>query len=337
MARFLNGLNRDIANVVELQHYVEMEDMLHMAIKVERQQKKKSSRPYNPAGASSSTSWKPNWRKDDGTAAKAKSEGHKPQPFKKQEGAANNNRGRPETQSRSRDIKCFKCLGLGHIASQCLNKRTMVVRGDGGFETESDNETAEEVVSQGDDSEAEAEHAVEGEVLVTRRVLSAQFKEDDVQQQRENLFHTRCHVKSKVCNLIIDGGSCTNVASTTLVEKLNLPTQKHPSPYRLQWLNDSGDMRVDKQVLVSFSIGRYQDEVLCDVVPMQATHILLGRPWQFDRRVNHDGFKNRYSFVKDDRKVLLVPLTPKEVYEDQLKIKRKGIKKRNEREKRKRK
>jgi hypothetical protein len=35
MARFLNGLNRDIANVVELQHYVELEYMVHMAIKVE--------------------------------------------------------------------------------------------------------------------------------------------------------------------------------------------------------------------------------------------------------------------------------------------------------------
>lgn len=34
MARFLVGLNRDIANVVELQHYVELEDMVHMAIKV---------------------------------------------------------------------------------------------------------------------------------------------------------------------------------------------------------------------------------------------------------------------------------------------------------------
>ena len=36
MARFLNGLNRDIANIVELQHYVELEDMVHMAMKVER-------------------------------------------------------------------------------------------------------------------------------------------------------------------------------------------------------------------------------------------------------------------------------------------------------------
>jgi hypothetical protein len=37
MVRFLNRLNRDIANVVELQHCVELEDMVHMATKVERQ------------------------------------------------------------------------------------------------------------------------------------------------------------------------------------------------------------------------------------------------------------------------------------------------------------
>ena len=29
IARFLNGLNRDIANVVELQHYVEVKDIVH--------------------------------------------------------------------------------------------------------------------------------------------------------------------------------------------------------------------------------------------------------------------------------------------------------------------
>jgi hypothetical protein len=31
MARFLNVLNQDIANTVELQHYVELEDMVHIA------------------------------------------------------------------------------------------------------------------------------------------------------------------------------------------------------------------------------------------------------------------------------------------------------------------
>jgi hypothetical protein len=31
------------------------------------------------------------------------------------------------SSSRTRDIKCFKCQGRGHIASQCVNKRVMVI------------------------------------------------------------------------------------------------------------------------------------------------------------------------------------------------------------------
>jgi hypothetical protein len=57
-------------------------------------------------------------------------------------------------------------------------------------------------------------------MLVTRHALSAQVKGDDMEQQRENIFHTRCHINNKVCSMIIDRGSCTNVASTTLVENL---------------------------------------------------------------------------------------------------------------------
>ena len=109
---------------------------------------------------------------------------------------------------------------------------------------------------------------------------------------------------------------------TILVEKLNLPTLKHSRPYNLQWLNDCGEIKVNKHVLISFSVGKYKDEVLCDVTPMHIGHILLGKPWQFDRKVTHDEFKNMYSFVKDNRTVTLVSLTPRQVYEDQMKLKR---------------
>ena len=128
----------------------------------------------------------------------------------------------------------------------------------------------------------EEEFAVHGDLLVARRALNMQAKEvDDV--QRENIFHTRCYVKDKVCSVIIDGGSCTNVASTTMVEKIGLRTLSLPRPDKLQWLNDSDELKVNKQVLVAFFIGKYEDEVLCDVVPTQAEHLLLGRPWQFYR------------------------------------------------------
>ena len=46
--------------------------------------------------------------------------------------------------------------------------------------------------------------------------------------QRENIFHSRCLVNGKVCSLIIDGGSCANVASTRLMEKLGLKTTLSP-------------------------------------------------------------------------------------------------------------
>ena len=62
---------------------------------------------------------------------------------------------------------------------------------------------------------------------------------------------------------------------------------------------------MQKQVLVSFSIRKYHDEVLSDVSPMCASHILLGRPWNFDRRSIHDGFKNRFSFIKDKKLIIL--------------------------------
>ena len=41
MARFLGGLNREIQDSVEMQHYLEMEEMLHKAILVEQQVKRK--------------------------------------------------------------------------------------------------------------------------------------------------------------------------------------------------------------------------------------------------------------------------------------------------------
>lgn len=43
---------------------------------------------------------------------------------------------------------------------------------------------------------------------------------------RYNIFHTRCTSSRKVCNLIIDGGSCKNVVSQEIVEKLNLQREK---------------------------------------------------------------------------------------------------------------
>jgi len=56
---------------------------------------------------------------------------------------------------------------------------------------------------------------------------------------------------------------------------------------------------------------------------MEATHILLGRPWQYDKQVLHDGHTNKMSFNFQGHKVILKPINPKEVHEDNIKMKTK--------------
>jgi len=80
---------------------------------------------------------------------------------------------------------------------------------------------------------------------------------------------------------------------------------------------------VTQQVEVCFTIGRYNDRMLCVVVPMEATHILLGRPSQYDTKAMHDGFTNRISFQHHDKKIILKPLSPREVCNDQIRMREK--------------
>jgi len=68
------------------------------------------------------------------------------------------------------------------------------------------------------------------------------------QTQRENIFHTRCSIQEKICSLIVDGGSCTNVASSRLVTELNMETKSHPRPYKLQCLSEDGVMAMRSNI-----------------------------------------------------------------------------------------
>lgn len=55
------------------------------------------------------------------------------------------------------------------------------------------------------------------------------------------------------------------------------------------------------------SIGKfYQETIVCDVLEMDARHVLLGKPRQFDRDTTHrEG--NTYSFVWNNKKIVLMP------------------------------
>nr|XP_027062823.1 uncharacterized protein LOC113689219 [Coffea arabica] len=142
MARFLSGLRPEIADQVEMHHYVDLHDMLDKAIKIERRLKRR---------------------------------------------------------------------GFGHIASQCPNQRVMLMLPNGEVQTDEEDECEDMPPLVEEDEEFE-EIPAHGKVgMVARRALTTQ------------------------------AGSCTNVASALMVERLNLPTNDHPRPYKLQWLNNSGE------------------------------------------------------------------------------------------------
>ena len=67
-------------------------------------------------------------------------------------------------------------------------------------------------------------------------------------------------------------------------------------------------MTVTQQCLLNFHIGNLNKRVLCDVVEMDACHIILGRPWLFDMNVSHDGRENTYEFKKNGKQYKLTSM-----------------------------
>ena len=151
MARFLAGLNRKIQKVVELAHYVELENMVDMAIKIENQVKRRDSTNTHSEPSPISSTWKLNqWRKED-----------KPP------------NGNPKIEQ----------------------EEEVTRQGNQDHESDCDSRPSLENVD-------DEEYAVQGELMVARRALSVQAKEDD-EVQRENIFHTRCHVQNKEFKYVI--------------------------------------------------------------------------------------------------------------------------------------
>ena len=119
-----------------------------------------------------------------------------------------------------------------------------------------------------------------GPAYVIRRMMLTPKQEENT--QRYQLFRTRCTIGERVFELIVDSGSCENIIGKEMVRQLQLPIEKHPSPYTIGWIKAAERIEVKERCKVPFSIGKYQDEIYCDIVDMDACHLLFGRPWQFD-------------------------------------------------------
>jgi len=206
--------------------------------------------------------------------------------------------------------QCYKCKGFGHYVVVCPTREKKLA-----FICEKEL-IAEDIVEDMEGKEIDGSEHNEEEHLgasdlpscVIHRVLTGTRKELQTNPEwlRTNIFHTRLKHNDRALNVIIDNGSSMNVISETAVERLELKTEKHPTPYRISWVNETNSVLVTQRCLVKFSLGKkYMDETWCDVIPMTVCHMLLGCPWLYDRRVSYDGYANTYSFTFKGKKFVL--------------------------------
>jgi hypothetical protein len=315
MARFRGGLNREIQDILDYKEHADMTQLFEFACKAEREVQGRRSRTYfnTFAGRNSSSS-----------SAPAIPTPSAPTPREKTAtpvGAAPATGAAPTT-GRTRDITCFRCSRRGHVARDCLNKRTLLIRDNGEYSSSSDSEELEHTLLATNNAATTDIHVNPGdadryESLVVQRVLGTQVAPTE-NNQRHTLFHMNGVVQERSIRIIIYSGSCNNLASTTLIEKLSLPTRKLSNPYHIQWLNDGGKIRVSRSVRIPFSVGAYSDYVDCDVVPMEACSLLLGRPWQYDTGSLHHGRSNHYSLMFKGQKIIKHPMTPEQIVKNDL-------------------
>jgi hypothetical protein len=195
-------------------------------------------------------------------------------------------------------VKCFVCGKNGHKSYECPDRK---------------KEGGETHIFEYQGWNVEAEDAEGGRSLMMRKVLLMPEKEAEKPAQRNSQFQTTCNTKDRVYKVIVDSGSTDNLVSTRMVEKMELETIVHPSPYKVSWLQKGHQVNVIKRCLVEFKIGVYKDEILCDVIPMDVFHLFLGRVWKYDRNVVHDGRKNTYTLEKNGRTHMLLSIKDKEV------------------------
>ncbi|GJY75253.1 putative nucleotidyltransferase, ribonuclease H, partial [Tanacetum coccineum] len=191
--------------------------------------------------------------------------------------AGGGNTGPVSRASSSSRLKCFNCGEPGHRQSECKKAGKRHLFADPEGDDDATYEEHEEALVYDEEPEYEEEY-VFGDVgvnLVARRsCLTPKADGDD--WLKHNIFESTCTISGKVCTFVCDSGSCDNLIAAEAVQKPGLKTEIYPKPYKLQWLKKGGEVTVSKGVHDPFSVGNtYKDNVWCDVVPMDACHLLL--------------------------------------------------------------
>jgi hypothetical protein len=214
MQWFLHGLRLPIKNIVWHHTYNDMNQFLHHDMEAEAQLAEEAQQKSCFSPASRYTARAPS------SPAPAPLEGIPTRPsLSTRPGTSGAQSRRPATTpvgssslsasvTRHSEKVCHTCGGKGHFKRYCPNNKVIVV-------TENGYETGDDADPFGSDDEGEDAYANSSPIIVVSPcTLSVQ---PNIDSQRCNLFQTKALVgPNKACKVIIDGGSCRNLARKEL-------------------------------------------------------------------------------------------------------------------------
>jgi hypothetical protein len=131
------------------------------------------------------------------------------------------------------------------------------------------------------------------ETNITTVGLSGKIGDD--YYSRSKLFHIRVIMKHTKIDTLLDNRSQANVILEEVVKKLGLKTKMHHKPYSLNWRSKNHKFPIKKQCVIKFAItSKFMDEVICDVVSLEACGMVLGSPYLYDRKAIFYMEQNQY-------------------------------------------
>jgi len=155
IARFLSGLNLEIRDRVGLLPYQDLNDLIQLCIKVEQIFLRKTS-------SHRENSYSNSYPKEEYQGEESVSK------EKPRETSKNVGKDILTPPICSRDVKCFKCYGRGHVQAQCPNQITLVLKGVDEYSSCEDEPSVKK------EENNERIYPCEGELMMIRRSINNQ-------------------------------------------------------------------------------------------------------------------------------------------------------------------